>query len=99
MFGSELAMPALLVAGAAAIAMFSRRFGGFFQPRAARRGLPRHLGTLMLNPKCSVALVEAGKQTLLLGVTASSVTLLARLPAAEGDAGAGEEEIAEERLQ
>ncbi|HTM08478.1 MAG TPA: flagellar biosynthetic protein FliO [Verrucomicrobiae bacterium] len=86
MFGSELATPALIAVGAAVVALFSRRLGSFFQPKATRRDFPRHLGSLMLNPKCSVALVQAGPQTLLLGVTASSVTLLAKLPAIDDTA-------------
>jgi len=81
MIGSDLATPALMVVGAAVVALFSRRLGSFFQPKAARRELPRHIGSLMSNPKCSVALVQAGEETLLLGVTASSVTLLTKLAA------------------
>src|SRR5258705_1542437 len=84
MIGSELATPALMVVGAAVVALFARRLGPLFQKKSARSDFPRHLGTLMLNPKCSVALVEAGGQTLLTGVTAASVTLLAKLaPAAQ----------------
>lgn len=86
MIGSDMATPALMVVGAAVVALFSRRLGSLFQPKAERRNLPRHLGSLMLNPKCSVALVQAGGETLLLGVTAASVTLLAKLPNAEAPA-------------
>jgi len=85
-----------MVVGAAAVALFSRRLGPFFQHRSARSDFPRHLGTLMLNPKCSVALVQAGEETLLLGVTASSVTLLAKLPPAPPEMAAGEKEAGEE---
>jgi flagellar biogenesis protein FliO len=98
--GSDLATPALMVVGAAAVALFSRRIGSFFQPKAARRELPRHLGSVMLNPKCSVALVQAGEETLLLGVTASSVTLLTKLPAITEQTAAEESADGEEgRLQ
>jgi flagellar biogenesis protein FliO len=100
MFGSEFAAPVLMVIGAAAVALFSRRVGPFFRQRSVRRGLPRHLGTLMLNPKCSVALVQAGPQTLLLGLTAASVTLLAKLPPIAEEARESEKETDEEiRLQ
>jgi len=80
MIGSDMATPALMVVGAALVALFSRRLGAFFHPKAERRNLPRHLGSLMLNPKCSVAMVQAGNETLLLGVTATSVTLLTKVP-------------------
>jgi len=84
MMGSEFATPALMVVGAAAVAIFSRRLRPFFQQKSGRRDFPQHLGTLMLNPKCSVALVQAGEERLLLGVTASTVTLLTKLgPVAE----------------
>jgi flagellar biogenesis protein FliO len=100
MFGSEYAAPVLMVIGAAAVALFSRRVGPLLQKRSAKRGLPRHLGTLMLNPKCSVALIEAGRQTLLVGLTASSVTLLAKLPPLEDEPRENEAEAdAEVRLQ
>jgi|GEM_PF-3245635 flagellar biogenesis protein FliO len=96
---SELATPALMVVGAAVVALFARRVGSFFQPKAGRRDLPRHLGSLMLNPKCSVALVQAGSETLLLGVTAASVTLLAKLPPSGEPAPEESSDDAESRLQ
>jgi flagellar biogenesis protein FliO len=97
MIGSDLATPALMVVGTAAVVLFSRRLGSFFHPKAERRSLPRHLGSLMLNPKCSVALVQAGSETLLLGVTATSVTLLTRLPNSEAAAEASAD--TDDRLQ
>jgi flagellar biogenesis protein FliO len=54
----------------------------------------------MLNPKCSVAMVQAGEETLLLGLTASSVTLLTKVPATAQDTHESKKEAAEEiRLQ
>lgn len=89
-----------MVVGAAAVALCSRRLGPFFQHRSGRSGFPRHLGSLMLNPKCSVAVVQAGEETLLLGVTASSVTLLAKLPPAPPEPPQDRKEAGEEvRLQ
>jgi flagellar biogenesis protein FliO len=100
MLGSEFAAPALMVVGAAAVALFSRRLGPFFQHRSGRSDFPRHLGSLMLNPKCSVAVVQAGEETLLLGVTASSVTLLAKLQPAPPELPQDRKEAGEEvRLQ
>ena len=81
--GSGFATLVLMVLGAVVVAVFSKRLRPFFNARPGRRDLPRHLGTLMLNPKCSVAMIQAGQQTLLLGLTASNVTLLARLPPPE----------------
>jgi flagellar biogenesis protein FliO len=78
--GSGFATLVLMVLGAVVVAVFSKRLRPFFNARPGRRDLPRHLGTLMLNPKCSVAMIQAGQQTLLLGLTASNVTLLAKLP-------------------
>jgi flagellar biogenesis protein FliO len=97
MIGSDMATPALMVVGAAVVALFSRRLGSLFHPKAERRNLPRHLGSLMLNPKCSVALVQAGSETLLLGVTATSVTLLTKVPNSE--AAAEDSANTEDRLQ
>ena len=60
-------------------------------PAAARRyradGPLRHLGTLPLSAQCSIALVRAGKETLVLGLTHNAVTLLAKAPPepADGD--------------
>jgi flagellar biogenesis protein FliO len=100
MIGSEFVAPALMVVGAAAVAVFSRRLGPFFHHKSARSDFPRHLGTLMLNPKCSVAMVQAGEETLLLGLTASSVTLLTKLPSTPQDTHETKKEASEEiRLQ
>jgi flagellar biogenesis protein FliO len=86
MIGSDIATPALMVVGAGVVALFARRLGSLFHPKAQRHNLPRHLGSLVLNPKCSVALVQAGSETLLLGVTATTVTLLTRLANSEAPA-------------
>ena len=100
MIGSEFAAPALMVVGAAAVAVFSRRLGPFFNHKSGRSDFPRHLGTLMLNPKCSVAMVQAGEETLLLGLTASSVTLLTKLPSTPQESHETKKEPSEEiRLQ
>jgi flagellar biogenesis protein FliO len=57
-----------------------------FLPRLGRRfqlmGRLQALGVLTLTPQCSVALVRAGGETLVLGLTPQSVTLLTKLPAA-----------------
>jgi flagellar biogenesis protein FliO len=45
--------------------------------------LLKHLGTLSLTPQCSVALVRVGGETLVLGVTPQSVSLLARTAVTE----------------
>jgi flagellar biogenesis protein FliO len=68
----------LLLAGIVGLAFIARRLlpllGQRYQPRSSLK----HLGTLALTPQCSVALVEAGQETLVLGLTPHHVTLLAK---------------------
>ncbi len=60
-------------------------------PLLKRNGGPnhplKHLGSLALTPQCSVALVQIGGETLILGIGAQSVSLLAKAsgPAPEED--------------
>ncbi len=42
-------------------------------------GVLRPLGLVTLTPQCSVALVQAGRATLVLGLTTQAVTLLAKI--------------------
>ncbi len=44
--------------------------------RVQAAGRLQMLGLLALTPQCSVALVQAGRETLVLGVTTQTVTLL-----------------------
>jgi flagellar biogenesis protein FliO len=97
--GSGFATLVLMVLGAVVVAVFSKRLRPFFNARPGRRDLPRHLGTLMLNPKCSVAMIQAGQQTLLLGLTAANVTLLAKLPPMPEAPPESREEAADELLR
>jgi flagellar biogenesis protein FliO len=58
--------------------------GRWFSFGGRRSGLGtavQHLGTLPLTPQSSLALVRVYKETLVLGITAQSVTLLARADA------------------
>ena len=66
----------LLVIGGVAFA--ARRFAPFLKTRH-RPGNPlQHISTLALTPHCSIALVRAGQDDLLLGLTAQSLTLLTK---------------------
>jgi flagellar biogenesis protein FliO len=65
-------------------------------PRLRRRfqtvGHLQTLGLLTLTPQCSVALVQVGREKLVLGVTSQMVTLLTKTPAnGAGEADEGEE--------
>lgn len=65
-----------LIAGSYVIQKFVLQFGQRF--RAAEYIKP--LGLLTLTPQCSVAVVRAGRETLVLGLTPHAVTLLTKTP-------------------
>jgi flagellar biogenesis protein FliO len=68
----------LVLAGMIAVAILARRFlPTLGRPYRAEGSLQR-LGLLALTPQCSVALVRAGQDTLVLGLTPQSVTLLTK---------------------
>jgi len=66
-----------LLAGGYVIQKFVLQLGQRF--RAAEYIKP--LGLLTLTPQCSVAVVRAGRETLVLGLTPHAVTLLTKTPA------------------
>ncbi len=59
-----------------------RRFCPQVSQRFRARNHLESLGLLALTPQCSVALVRAGQEMLVLGVTPQAVTLLAKMPEA-----------------
>ncbi|HEX7070203.1 MAG TPA: flagellar biosynthetic protein FliO [Rhodothermales bacterium] len=69
----------LLLAGGAGFAIYLRRKNG---GGAAKRDLLHPIGKLQLGPGQSVHLVACGDEVLVLGTTASNVTLLKTMPAA-----------------
>lgn len=74
----------LVLAGIVSLAVIARRFlpllGQKYQPESPLK----HLSTLALTPQCSIALVRAGQETLVLGLTSHSVTLLTKASEEEG---------------
>ncbi len=58
-----------------------RRGLPFVRTRYQTRGELQQLDVLALTPQCSVALVQADQDVLVLGLTAQSVILLTRTPA------------------
>jgi flagellar biogenesis protein FliO len=68
----------LLVAGIVGVALLARRFLPLLGQKYRPEGTLQHLGLLALTPQCSVALVRAGQETLILGLTPHSVTLLTK---------------------
>jgi flagellar biogenesis protein FliO len=60
------------------IALLARRFMPQLVQRYQPGGALQQLGLLTLTPHCSVALIRAGQETLVLGLTPQAVTLLAK---------------------
>jgi flagellar biogenesis protein FliO len=74
-------MPFALVVGGLILAgIIAVRVAPLLAQKGRTDRLLKHLGTLSLTPQCSVALVRVGRETLVLGVTPQSVSLLARAP-------------------
>lgn len=69
----------LLLAGVVGVAILARRFLPLNGQRNPRQGPLQPLGLLALTPQCSVALVQAGQDTLVLGLTPQTVTLLTKV--------------------
>jgi flagellar biogenesis protein FliO len=70
----------LLVGGLIVAGIIALRVAPMLAQKGRSDRLLKHLGTLALTPQCSVALVRVGRETLVLGVTSQSVSLLARTP-------------------
>lgn len=85
MFGGEMTTLSFVFGGMLGVAVVARRFLGQLGRRSPLNGFLKHVGTLPLTPQCSVALVRAGKETLVLGVTSQSITLLRKIPEAAGE--------------
>jgi flagellar biosynthetic protein FliO len=76
--GSMISALALVIAAIFGIALLVRRFLPVFAQRSHGEGPLQRLGMLALTPQCSVALVRVGQETLVLGLTTHSVTLLTK---------------------
>jgi flagellar biogenesis protein FliO len=68
----------LIVAGIVSLAVIARRFLPLLGQRYQPASPLKHLGTLVLTPQCSVALVQAGQEMIVLGLTPQQVTLLTK---------------------
>ncbi len=77
-FINEIIYLSLFLALILGLAYAARRFLPLLREKCRSRGILRHHGTLALTSQCSVALVQAGQETLILGLTPNSVTLLGR---------------------
>jgi flagellar biogenesis protein FliO len=82
-----LSIFALLLISAASLWLIARRLLPLCGQSQRPESPLRHLGTLPLTPPCSVALVRAGQETLVLGLTSQSVTLLTKINWEKGGAG------------
>jgi flagellar biogenesis protein FliO len=78
-FGSMMSALALVVATVFGVALLVRYFLPVFAQRSGGEGPLQRLGLLALTPQCSVALVRVGQETLVLGLTAHSMTLLTKI--------------------
>ncbi|MBI3304281.1 MAG: flagellar biosynthetic protein FliO [Deltaproteobacteria bacterium] len=76
--GQVIGALALVLAGMVGVALLIRRFLPQLGSRYRPAGPLQHLGLLALTPQCSVALVRAGQETLVLGLTPHAVTLLTK---------------------
>lgn len=74
-----IASVALLLVSAVVCGLVVRRYRQWSGGGAAVGSTLQHLGTLALTPPCSLALVRVGHETLVLGLTSQSVTLLTTL--------------------
>ncbi|MCS6924372.1 MAG: flagellar biosynthetic protein FliO [Candidatus Binatia bacterium] len=77
--GQTIASVALLLMSVVACGLVVRRCRQWSGRGAAVGHSLQHLGTVALTPSCSVALVQVGRETLVLGLTSQSVTLLTTL--------------------
>ncbi len=75
---NKLVRPSAGVSGLSGLGILARRFLPLFSRRSSDPSSLQHLGTLPLTPQCSVALVRIREETLVLGITAQSVTLLTK---------------------
>ena len=75
---NEMLSLAFVIAGMVGLAFVARRYLPLLGKKFRPRGPLKQLGVLALTPQCSVALVQAGEETLVLGLTPHNVTLLAK---------------------
>jgi flagellar biogenesis protein FliO len=71
-------VPVIPVTGLGILIEFVRRLVPAFRQRAAAGGALEHLTSLPLTAQASLALVRLHKETLLLGITPQSITLLTK---------------------
>lgn len=77
--GQTIAGVTLVLMSVVACGLVVRRCRQWSGRGAAVGNVLQHLGTLSLTPSCAVALVRVGHETVVLGLTSQSVTLLAKL--------------------
>lgn len=76
--GSVIGALALVLAGLLGVAAIVRRLAPQLGRRFQRIGRLQHLDLLSLTPQCSIALVQMGRELLVLGLTPHAVTLLTK---------------------
>lgn len=75
---NEMLSLSLVIAGMVGLAFVVRRYLPLLGKNFRPRGPLKQIGILALTPQCSVALVQVGEETLVLGLTPHNVTLLAK---------------------
>ncbi len=98
-FINEIIYLSLFIVFILGLAYAARRFLPLLRDKYRSRGILRHHGTLALTSQCSVALVQAGRETLILGLTPNSVTLLGRTTEDERVGGSEGETVITETAQ
>lgn len=83
----------LILVSLAGTAFLIRRFLPHLSGRSLARGDLQPLALLTLTPQCSVALVQAGQETLVLGLTSHAVTLLTKANGLGGTPSSGKTQV------
>jgi flagellar biogenesis protein FliO len=76
--GTVIGALGLALIGLLGVIAIVRRFAPQLGQRLQGAGRLQHLGLLSLTPQCSVALVQIGREILVLGLTPHTVTLLTK---------------------
>lgn len=69
----------VVLGGMVLLAIIAWRLSPLFGQKGRQAGSLARLGTLALTPQCSIALVRVGQETLVVGLTPQSVSLLAKM--------------------
>ncbi|MBI4522662.1 MAG: flagellar biosynthetic protein FliO [Deltaproteobacteria bacterium] len=78
MIPSEWIPVSVVTGGLILLGIVAHRMLPFLNERRRTSHHLKHLGTLPLTPHCCVAIVQVGRETLILGIAAQSISLLSK---------------------